>query len=77
MKSIPKHLIRKLIDAHANATLRCRNDGILGPGINNNNDVGVFQGSPLSAQLFIIFADKVMGNYTTETNKQNLRKIHT
>ena len=69
-KGLPKNTITMLIDAHINTTLRCRHDGKLGPEVINN--IGVFQGSPLSPQLFAVFADKVMGNYTNETTKANL-----
>ena len=36
------------------------------------NKVGVFQGSPISAQLFIIYADNIMLEYTDALNKSNI-----
>ena len=44
-----------------NNYLRCKLDGIYTDIIRNN--IGVFQGIPLSAYIFIIYADHVMGNY--------------
>ena len=39
-----------------------------------NNTIGVFQGSPLSAQLFIIYADYVMNEYKHNLGKTTCEK---
>ena len=69
-KGLPLKLIKALVGGHTNTTLRSKHDGKLGPYIANN--VGVFQGSPISAQLFAIYIDSTMENYQNELNKQNI-----
>ena len=39
-----------------------------------NNNVGVFQGSPLSPQLFLIYVDSVMGDYKKIINQEKIEK---
>ena len=57
-------LIQYICKGHGNNILRGEHDGILGEKINNNNNnKGVFQGSPLSALLYIILDDKVKDEY--------------
>ena len=38
----------------------------------SNNNIGVFQGSPISAQLFIIYDDYIMENYSNDIRKENI-----
>ena len=39
-----------------------------------SNNTGIFQGAPLSAQLFIIYADYEMEIYTSDVNNAGIRK---
>ena len=50
-----------LIGGHANTQLCSRHKGKFGPYIRNN--LGVSQCIPISAQLFIIYDDRVMEQY--------------
>ena len=52
---LPIHTIQNIQEGHDGATLRCKDDGKYGAQINNN--VLVFQGSSISAILFIIYLD--------------------
>ena len=36
------------------------------------NKIGVPQGNPISAKLFIIYADRVMNNYQIKSNYNNI-----
>ena len=60
-KGLPVQLIQTLRKGHENTKLRVKNCGNLGDHIKNN--VGVFQGSPLSALLFIIYLDDMMDDF--------------
>ena len=60
-KGLPIGLIKTLRIGHENTTLRVKINGDLGRNIENNT--GVFQGSPLSALLFIIYLDDMMEDY--------------
>jgi len=57
-KGIPLDLILATRKSHENTRLKVKLNGELGPNVTNN--CGVFQGSPLSALLFIIYLDDMM-----------------
>ena len=58
-----------IIKGHGGNILHGKHEGILGKEIENNK--GVFRGSPISALLYIIFADGIMDEYKNEINTQN------
>ena len=58
------------IQRHTNTELCSKDNGILGDYIHIN--VVVFQGSPLSAQLFIIYSDNVMNEYNNSLKTTNI-----
>ena len=58
---LPREWIREIRAGHTNNTLRPKIQGQLGGKI--KNDKGVFQGSPLSALLFIIYQNEMMEEY--------------
>ena len=62
---------------HNNNQLRSKVNGGYSQLINNN--IGVFQGSPLSAYLFIIYADHIMKQYNKSIKKHenNITKSKT
>ena len=61
-KGAPLHPVKILIQWRNDTCLRSsRSQGVLGPYI--DNDVGVFRGIPVCAQLFIICADAPMEVY--------------
>ena len=62
-EGLPAPLLKTLINGHTNTQLCCKYKGTLGNSIRNN--VGVPQGSPVSAKLFIIYMDNVMREYKT------------
>ena len=63
-KGIPTNLLKIIILGHTDTKLCARHNGKLGTPVNNNT--GIFQGSPLSALLFIIYADYAMNIYTSD-----------
>ena len=68
-KGIPTKPIRNIIQGHHGNILQGKHDGQLGREIHNNK--GVFQGIPISALLYIIFADGAMGEYKKEIIPKN------
>ena len=60
---------KNIIAGHNNNKLCVKHKTKLSKLIHNN--VGVFQGSPISAQLFIIYADSVMNDYKKEINNKH------
>ena len=63
-KGLPEKMIKRLRMGHENTKLRPKAKGNLGKKQINNK--GVFQGSPLSALLFIIYFDHMLEMYTKE-----------
>ena len=72
-KGSPIKFIHNIIQGHDNNTLHGKHDGILGWEIHNNK--GVFRGIPVSALLYIIFADGIMKEYKQELIAQKPEKI--
>ena len=70
-KGMPIKLIDIIIKGHTDNTLVGKLNGLFSNEI--NNDKGVFQGSPISALLYIILADGIMDEYKTELNKINTK----
>ena len=64
-----------LIRGHNNKQLRSNHNGKLGDYIRSN--VGVSQGSPIGAQLFIIYSDNVMNEYNNSFKIVIYRNNHT
>ena len=60
------------IEGHADTLLCSKRKGAYGRYFSNN--IGVAQGSPISAQLFAICADTVMGGYASKLKKQTSYK---
>ena len=67
-KGLPRDCIRLIRMGHTDSQLRPKYKGAIGTSTHNNR--GVFQGSPISAMLFIIYFDSMMKDYA-----QNLQKI--
>ena len=77
-KGLPLPFINILIQGHTDTLLCSRRKGIHGPYIGNN--IGVFQCSPISPQLFTIYADFVMKDFdknikNTNTTRNNIITI--
>ena len=66
-KGLPLKFIKNIIKGHTENKLCSKHKNKTSKYINNN--VGVFQGSPISAQLFVIYADKVIQDYKEELIK--------
>ena len=60
-KGLPINMIKIIEIMHRNTQLRPKQNNKLGSSIENNT--GCFQGSPLSALVFIIYADEMMEKY--------------
>ena len=58
--------------AHKNTTLAPKHRNKIGKTCVNNN--GCFQGSPLSALIFIIYADEMMREYEEEMRKKTRKR---
>ena len=71
-KGIPEYILKLIYIAHKNTTLAPKQKNQIGKTIKNNN--GCFQGSPLSALIFIIYADEMMEDYEKETRKTKKEK---
>ena len=67
---IPVATIKHIKQGHQNTKLRCKDNGKYGNAVINN--VGVFQGSSLSALLFIIYLEDMMQHYQSMNDKQQL-----
>ena len=63
---LPENLLYAIVNSHQNTQLSARHQNNRGPLIPNN--IGVFQGNPLSPQLFIIYAAHAMNNYNANLN---------
>jgi len=70
-KGLPIGLIKTIKQGHENTKLKVKINGNLGGYVENN--IGVFQGSPLSALLFIIYLDDMMDDYEALNDLCNLR----
>ena len=72
-KGIPIDMIKQIWRGHQNTQLLSKSHNQYGPPVLNN--IGVFQGSAISALLFIIYLDDMMEDYDAlNANKQILRK---
>ena len=60
-------MLKMIYIAHKKTTLAPKHRNQLGKTCDNNN--GCFQGSPLSALIFIIYADEMMNDYEEEMKK--------
>ena len=67
-------LIDIIIKGHTDNILTGKLNGEFGDEVLNNQ--GVFQGSPISALLYIIFADGIMGEYKDLLNNIEHGKIN-
>ena len=67
-KGIPIEMVRLIMKTHSNTKIRARESNRLSKKQETNT--GVFQGSPLSALLFIIYTDSMMEKYEKEWKKQ-------
>ena len=66
------NLLKLIIFGKTDTKLFARHTGHLGNFVGNKT--GVSQGRPLSAQLFIIYADYDMQIYTTDINNAGISK---
>ena len=73
-KGIPRNLLKIITLGHTGAKLCARRKCKLGNFVKNNT--GIFQGSPLSAQLFIIYDEYAMAIYTSDVNNADVSKTH-
>merc|ERR1711915_913281 len=71
-KGLPIELIRLIIKTHSNTFIRAREKNKLSNKQETNT--GVYQGSPLSALLFIIYTDKMMEDYEKSWSKKKKTK---
>ena len=62
---------------HLGTNLKPKSNGQLGNSVKNNNNKGVFQGSPLSAFLFIIYAESTMGEYGNNLKNETIQNMPT
>ena len=69
-KGLPLPFIKTIIQGHTDTLLCSRHKGIHGPYIENN--IGVFQGSPISPQMFIIYSHSFMGDFEMTLKKTNI-----
>ena len=67
-KGVPWELIKQIRSGHKGNKLCPKYKGVLGPQMYNNK--GVFQGSPISAMLFIIYFDHLIGQYEKQLSQQ-------
>jgi len=74
-KGLPIDMIKHIRRGHKNTTLLPKVKNKYGQATKNN--VGVFQGSAISALLFIIYQDDVMEDYTALNHEENLTLKHT
>ena len=74
-KGLPIPMIQHIRQGHQNTTLRRKDNGEYGLPVKNN--VGVFQGSALSALLFIIYLDEVIQDYQALNDEAKLPQRHT
>ena len=65
---LPIQLIKHIRQGNQNTVLRCKDNRTYGAPIQNN--VGVFQGSALSAILFIIYLDDMVQDYQARNDQQ-------
>ena len=65
-QGLPINLIRIIKLGNKGTCLRAKNNGKVGNKTENNK--GVFQGSPLSAFLFIIYDERMMQDYVNNLN---------
>ena len=73
---LPENLIKIIQIGHNGIKLCAKNNGKIGSKVNNNK--GVFQGSPLSAFLFIIYIESMMEKYESKlcpNTKNNMNTI--
>ena len=74
-QGIPIKLLQRIIICHSGNILFGKHNGISGERVGNNK--GVLHGSPISALLYIIYADNLMGEYKEEIkNKFNSKYIY-
>jgi len=71
-KGLPLKMIQNIRNGHQNTTLMAKDKNQYGGKIKNN--IGVFQGSAISALLFIIYLDDVMDDYTSLNDDQLIQK---
>ena len=73
---LPLSLVRLINRTHENTTLNVRENNKLGQTMKTNT--GIFQGSPLSALLFVIYITSMMANFRTNklTPDNNQRVQH-
>ena len=73
-KGLPIELVRLITKTHQNTQLRARERNKLAQKTETNR--GVFQGSPLSALLFIIYTDSMMERYDELWKEKKQRMLN-
>jgi len=71
-KGIPIKMAKQIWPGHRNTKLMAKDRNRYGPKITNN--VGVSQGSAISALLFTIYLDDMMEDYTSLNNNKQVSK---
>ena len=71
-KGIPIELIKIIRKTHTKTKLAPKEQNRIGTTIESN--IGVYQGSPLSALLFIIYTNQMMGEYEKEWEKEKKKE---
>merc|ERR1712105_7076 len=74
-KGLPIDMITHIRRGHQNTQLLPKTKGKYGTATTNN--VGVFQGSAISALLFIIYQDDMMEDYDALNQEAHLKLKHT
>ena len=72
-RGLPSNLIKIIRMGHQGTKLRPKNNGIIGEKVINNK--GVFQGSPLSAYLFIIYIESMMEDYNNSLKPETIQNM--
>ena len=70
-KGLPTNLIDMIINGHTDNSLYGKLNCEI--GTETYSDKGVFEGSPTSASIYIIFADGIMEEYKDEIKKKNCK----
>ena len=72
-KGLPINMIKIIEIMHKNTKLKPKQNNKLGESTLNN--MGCFQGSPLSALIFIIYADEMMERYEQNLKEERKKTI--
>jgi len=72
---LPMEMIQRVRRGHQGTTILPKTKGKYGIGSPNN--IGVFQGSAISALLFVIYKDDMMGDYDALSREKHRLLKHT